>query len=66
MTDTNKSGLDIREQVARIDRELSHIHNLDTDSRWKPWAIAASVMTAAAALFGTAGAIVGYFLGRHL
>jgi hypothetical protein len=60
------SGLDIQEQIARIDRELAHVHNLRADTRWKPWAGIAGLMTAAAALFGTAGAIVGFFLGKHL
>ena len=66
MATEQKSSLDIQEQVARIDRELAHMHNLRADTRWLPWAVMASIITAAAALGATAGAIVGYFLGRHL
>jgi hypothetical protein len=34
-------------------------------SRWELWALIVSLVISAA-LFGTAGAIVGYFLDRHL
>jgi hypothetical protein len=59
MTDSNRPALDIQEQVARIDRELAHIHALKSETRWKPWQVLISAIGVAAALLVAGGGIVG-------
>jgi hypothetical protein len=68
--DTEPLGLFIREQIARIDREQAHIHQLQADQhdrqrreiRLAPWQLALS--GAGAALFAAGVAFAEVMIGR--
>lgn len=65
MTDADpQPALDIREQLARIDREMADAHlaqadarKRDQDIRYAPWLVGFSGLTAGAALMGAALAL---------
>ena len=53
--------LDLREQIARIDKTQAEIAKIKVDTRWTPFQASAALMTAGAALLG-----VGVALGQLL
>lgn len=63
------TDLDIREQLARIDRELADAHaksadaaNHQSETRWRPWQVVAAAAGAGAALFAAGGGFVALIL----
>jgi hypothetical protein len=64
----NQHGLDIREQIARIDHLLADIHRIDADRdrkrqeiRYQPFLMLASGLTAGAAIFAAGAAFMKLF-----
>lgn len=61
------TDLDLREQLARIDRELADGHDKASSAKWRPWQVVATSiaggLTAGAALMG-AGVALAAFLFR--
>ena len=58
-----EESLNIREQIARIDKTQAEISKIKLDTRWTPFLASASLMTAGAALMGV-GVAVGQLLLR--
>lgn len=58
-----QDNLNIREQIARIDKTQAEITKIKIDTRWTPFLASASLMTAGAALLGV-GVAIGQFLIR--